>query len=306
MAVKISGVITPNMVPLDSSGQIDEAEFRRYIDWLVDRGVHGLYPNGSTGEFTRFTAEERRRTIQICCDQIAGRIPVLAGAAEANVRETVAACEAYKEYGATAVAVVSPFYYKLSQESIYAYFREIALHSPIDVTLYNIPMFSNPIDVNTIRRLAELPRVIGIKDSSGDIAFMLRMMAAIKPIRPEFIFLTGWDAALVPMVLMGCDGGIHASSGVVPEVTRRIYELTRDRQIDEARRLQLRLIQLFDTMIYGADFPEGFRVAVELRGFSFGKGRQPTGGAKPLDRQKLKHDMDALLAEVGALEAVAQ
>src|ERR1051325_7849876 len=140
MGNRISGIITPNMVPLDPRGQIAEEEVRRYIDWLIERGGHGLYPNGSTRELTRFTGEGRRRIVQICCDHVRGRVPVLAGAAEANVKETVAACEKYKEFGATAVAVVSPFYYKLSQESIYAYFREIALHSPIDVTLYNIPI----------------------------------------------------------------------------------------------------------------------------------------------------------------------
>jgi hypothetical protein len=83
--------------------------------------------------------------------------------------------------GARAVAIVSPFYYKLCPESVYAYFREIALSSPIDVTLYNIPMFASPIDLPTIRRLAEFPRVIGIKDSSGDLAFMMRMIAAVRP-----------------------------------------------------------------------------------------------------------------------------
>ena len=87
-------------------GEIDEAELRRYIDWLIDHGVHGLYPNGSTGEFVRFTAEERRRIIEIVCSQAAGRVPVLAGAAEANVRETLAACEAYAGFGAMAVAIV--------------------------------------------------------------------------------------------------------------------------------------------------------------------------------------------------------
>src|SRR5687768_14138621 len=153
------GIFTPNLVPLDHRGEIHEAELRRYIDWLIDRGVHGLYPNGSTGEFTRFTAEERRRIVEIVCDQARRRVPVLAGAAEANVRETLAACEAYYACGARAVAIVSPFYYKLSPESVYAYFREIAVNSPIDVTLYNIPMFASPIDVPTIRRLAEFPRV---------------------------------------------------------------------------------------------------------------------------------------------------
>ena len=141
---KLQGIFTPNIVPLDSRGNINEPELRRYVDWLIDRGVHGLYPNGSTGEFTRFTVEERRRIIQIVCDQCGDRVPVLAGAAEANVKETIAACELYHSYGARAVAIVSPFYYKLSPESVYAYFKEIALHSPIDVTLYNIPMFASP------------------------------------------------------------------------------------------------------------------------------------------------------------------
>ena len=84
MASKITGILTPHMVPLDANGQINEAELRRYVDWLIAHGVHGLYPNGSTGEFIRFTPQERRRIVQIVCEQAAGRVPVLAGAAEAN------------------------------------------------------------------------------------------------------------------------------------------------------------------------------------------------------------------------------
>jgi 4-hydroxy-tetrahydrodipicolinate synthase len=299
------GIFTPNLVPLDHRGEINEAELRRYVDWLIEHGVHGLYPNGSTGEFTRFTVEERRRIIQIVCDQTRGRVPVLAGAAEANVRETIAACEAYHEYGARAVAIVSPFYYKLSPESVYAYFREIALASPIDVTLYNIPMFASPIDVPTIRRLAEFPRVIGIKDSSGDITFMMRMMSAVQPIRPDFVFLTGWEAALVPMLLMGCQGGTNATSGIVPEVTRKLYDLVQERRIDEARTLQLRLLELFDAMVYSADFPEGFRAAVELRGFDFGRGRQPLSETQQIDRDALQRVLQCILHDFGFVERPA-
>ena len=158
MSQPLEGIYTPHMVPLDDTGRINEPELRRYVDWLISRGVHGLYPNGSTGEFVRFTPEERREIIRIVCHQAGGRVPVLAGAAEANVRETLLACEAYAGFGARAVAIVSPFYYRLGPESVYAYFREIARHSPIDVTLYNIPMFASPIDVPTIRRLAEFER----------------------------------------------------------------------------------------------------------------------------------------------------
>jgi len=303
MSQKLQGVFTPNLVPLDARGNINEDEYRRYIDWLIERGVHGLYPNGSTGEFTRFTVEERRRIVKIACEQCDGRVPVLAGAAEANVKETIAACEIYHGYGARAVAIVSPYYYKLSPESVYAYFREIARHSPIDVTLYNIPMFASPIDIPTIRRLAEFERIVGIKDSSGDVTFMCRMISAVRPNRPDFSFLTGWEAAMVPMLVVGADGGTHATSGIVPELTRRIFELTTSGAIDEAVALQLRLIELFDVMLTSADFPEGFRAAVELRGFDFGRSRQPLSDAQSVDRLALQRVLQCIMADFGVVDA---
>ncbi|MEI8227074.1 MAG: dihydrodipicolinate synthase family protein [Planctomycetota bacterium] len=296
-AAAISGILTPHMVPLDARGEINEEELARYVDWLIVHGVHGLYPNGSTGEFTRFSVEERRRIVQIVCAAARGRVPVVAGAAEGNVRETIRACEHCLEAGARAVAVVSPFYYKLSPESVYAYFREIGRHSPIDVTLYNIPMLASPIDVPTVQRLAaEFPRIVGIKDSSGDISHMGRLIAAVRPIRPDFSFLTGWDAALVPMLLAGCDGGTHATSGVVPELTRSIYDAVAAGQMEEAFTLQRTLTEIFDPLIQGADFPEGFRLGVELRGFKMGASRQPATEGQLADRRKLAERLRTLLA----------
>ncbi len=297
---RLRGIFTPNIVPLDSRGEINETETRRYVDWLIERGVHGLYPNGSTGEFTRFTAEERRRIIEIITDQAAGRVPVLAGAAEANTRETIKACEHYHELGARAVAIVAPFYYKLSPAGVYAYFKEIADASPIDITLYNIPMFASPIDVPTVQRLAEeCPRIVAIKDSSGDLPHMMRMITAVRPLRPDFSFLTGWDAALMPMLLIGCDGGTNATSGVVPEITRKLYDLTLASQLDEARDLQYRLLKLFDAMIFTAEFPEGFRAALRLRGMDTGIGRQPQSDVQQMEIRKLSDQLQCLLAEEG-------
>ena len=297
---RLAGLFVPNIVPLDGYGEIHEAELRRYVDWLIDRGVHGLYPNGSTGEFTRFTAEERVRIIEIIADQTAGRVPILAGAAEANTRETIRACERYHELGCRAVAIVAPFYYKLSPSGVYAYFKEIADNTPIDVTLYNIPLFASPIDVPTVQRLAdECPRVVAIKDSSGDLPHMMRMIAAVRPQRPEFSFLTGWDAALMPMLLVGCDGGTNATSGVVPEITRKLYDLTLAGRLDEARDLQYRLLTLFDAMILNCEFPEGFRAALRLRGFTTGKGRQPQSPNQQLQLDKLSDQLQCLLAQEG-------
>jgi 4-hydroxy-tetrahydrodipicolinate synthase len=284
-------------VPLDERGRIDEPELRRFVSWLIERGVHGLYPNGSTGEFTRFTSEERRRVVEVVADQTAGRVPILAGAAEPNVKETLTACETYAGLGARAVAIVAPFYYKLTPESVYAYFAEIARHSPIDLTLYNVPMFASPIDVATVRRLAEFPRVIGIKDSSGDLAFMMRMIAAVRPLRPDFSFLTGWEAVLIPMLMIGCDGGTHASSNAVPEVTRRMYDLARAGNYEEAMKWQYRILELFDAMLYPFEFPDGFRAAAELRGFRFGRGRQPQTSSQLSNRTALTSVLHCILAD---------
>jgi 4-hydroxy-tetrahydrodipicolinate synthase len=299
-SARLAGIFTPNIVPLDERGDIHEAELRRYVDWLIDHGVHGLYPNGSTGEFTRFTAEERRRIIEIIADQTRGRVPILAGAAEANVKETVKACEYYHSLGCRAVAIVSPFYYKLTPAGVYAYFKEIADNSPVDVTLYNIPLFASPIDVPTVVRLAdECERVIAIKDSSGDLPHMMRMIAAVRPNRPNFSFLTGWDAALMPMLLVGCDGGTNATSGVVPEIMKKLYELTIARRLDAALDLQYRVLKLFDAMLYSAEFPEGFRAALRLRGIHTGVGRQPQSDVQQMELGKLSDQLQCLLAAEG-------
>ncbi|MBR9803031.1 MAG: dihydrodipicolinate synthase family protein [Rubinisphaera brasiliensis] len=300
MQTRLKGIFTPNLVPLNAQGEINEGELRRYVDWLIEKGVHGLYPNGSTGEFTRFTADERRRILGIIADQTRGRVPILAGAAEANVRETIKACEHYHELGVRAVAIVAPFYYKLSPAAVYAYFKEIGDNSPVDVTLYNIPMFASPIDVPTVQRLSEeCERIVAIKDSSGDLPHMIRMIQAVRPNRPEFSFLTGWDAALMPMLLVGCDGGTNATSGVVPELTRQLYDLTQSLQIDKARQLQYDLVKLFDLLIYSAEFPEGFRTAVDLRGFQMGRGRQPLSDEQRTDLVSLSRELQCLLASHG-------
>lgn len=295
----MKGIYTPNITPVDAKGRVDEEQLCAYVDWLIDRGVHGLYPNGSTGEFTRFTAPERRRIIQVLTQHVGKRVPILAGAAEANVRETIDACDAYGEFGVRAVAIVAPFYYRLGQEAVFQYFKEIADNVSVDVTLYNIPLFATPIEVATVRRLAlECPRVVGIKDSSGDIPQMMRMIAAVRPQRPEFVFLTGWDAALAPMLLVGCDGGTNATSGVVPELTRAIYEASSRGQWDRAMQLQYRLLTLFDAMISQPEFPEGFRRGVLARGWDLGRSRQPLSAEQIATARKTQEQLAQMLGEL--------
>ena len=163
---KLRGILPPMITPVDTAGRFDAGAMRGYVDWLIDRGVDGLFPNGSTGEFTRFAPSVRCRIAEVVVEAAAGRVPVVAGIGDVDVETTVETCGRYRDVGVTAAVIVSPFYFQLSQPGVVAYFRAVAEASPLDLFLYNIPVFATPIEVDTVVELATTQdRIVGIKDS---------------------------------------------------------------------------------------------------------------------------------------------
>jgi dihydrodipicolinate synthase/N-acetylneuraminate lyase len=302
----IRGIYTPNLVPFLEDGRINEPELRRLVNWLIEKGVSGLYPNGSTGEFIRLSFEERKRVIQIVAEETRGRVPILAGAAESNLTLILDACRSYADWGCRAVSVTGPYYYKVSQESIEHFFRELARRSPIDIVLYNIPQFSNEISVPVLTRLAlDCPRIVGVKDSSRDFPRFLNTLHAIKPQRPDFSCLIGCEEILFPTLLMGGDGGTIATSGVVPEVVMKLYGEFLRGSHEEAKRIQFMLLDLINAMLYGTNFPEGFRAGMSLRGFNLGTTRQLLSPREKSDLEDIRAKIACLLADCGFSEAAS-
>ena len=302
----IRGIYTPNLVPFLDDGSINEDELRRLTNWLIGKGVTGLYPNGSTGEFIRLSFEERKRVIQIVAEETRGRVPILAGAAESNLTLILEACRFYAELGCMAVSVTGPYYYKVSQESIEHFFRELAKSSPVDIVLYNIPQFSNEIGLPVLTRLAlDCPRIVGVKDSSRDFPRFLNTLHAIKPQRPDFSCLIGCEEILFPSLLMGGDGGTIATSGVVPEVVMKLYNEFLNGNLDEAKRIQFKLLDLINAMLYGTNFPEGFRAGMSLRGFNLGTTRQLLSPQEKSDLEDIRSKIACILAECGFSEAAS-
>ncbi len=299
--MRFEGIFAPLVVPLTEGGAIDQTALRRLVDWLIDRGVHGLFANGSTGEFVRFGGEERRRIVHIVCDQAAGRVPVIAGASEANVGEIVSAAADYAAMGACAVALTPPYYYRVGQETIRAYFEEIARRVAIDVVLYNIPAFASSMEADTVVALARQPRIVAIKDSSGDLPLLMEMIARIRPSRADFRFLCGSDATLAPALLMGADGGVNSTANVAPELLRRLYDAARGDDVAEARRQQAMLRHLL-ALLSSLEFPENFRAGAEARGLSVGAGRQPLSSAQQAQRGELVAAVRALLPQLGIVQ----
>ncbi len=305
--MKIRGIFTPNIVPFGRDGGINEHELRRLTSWLIDKGIHGLYPNGSTGEFIRLSFEERQRVVRIMANENRGRVPILAGAAEANVDLVLKACHAYADLGCAVVSLTGPYYYKVSQESIEHYFREIAAKSPIDILLYNIPQFSNEISLPVVERLAlDCPRIIGIKDSSRDFPRFVTLLARIKPQRPDFVIFTGTEEILFPSLMMGGDGGTIASSSVIPEVILKLYADHQAGNYAECRRVQLKIQELIGAMFAAGNFPEGFRAAVALRGFDPGPARFPLSPHEAAQLEEAKGKLACILGDCGYAEAAKE
>ncbi len=304
--VMIKGIFTPNLVPFAEDGRINEPELRRLVNWLIEKGVSGLYPNGSTGEFIRLSFEERKRVIRLVTEETRGRVPILAGAAETNLMMILEACKAYADWGCTAVSVTGPYYYKVSQESIEHFFRELAKRSPIDIVLYNIPQFANEISVPVLKRLAlDCPRIVGVKDSSRDMPRFLNTLHEIKPQRPEFSCLIGCEEILFPALLMGGDGGTIATSGIVPEVVMKLYQEFLNKNWEEARRIQLKLLDLINAMLFGTNFPEGFRAGMSLRGFNLGTTRQLLSPGEKSDLEDIRSQIACILTDCGFSEAAS-
>lgn len=302
----LSGIFVPNIVPYDASGRIAEDELRRIIRWLAGKGVTGFYPNGSMGEFIRLSYEERKRVLKIVVEEAGGK-PILAGAAEPNVDLVLEMCRYCADLGCRAVSITGPYYYKLTQESIEQYFREIAAKSPIDIIVYNIPVFANEISIPVLKRLAlDCPRIIGTKDTSKDMCRFQMTLHEIKSQRPDFSVLIGWEELLCTAMFMGADGGTLSSAGVVPEVVMKIYNEARSGNWDEAKRVQYKLIDLFALMVGAPNFPEGFRAGYELRGFHAGHARFPLSAGEEVVIETMRGRLACLLADAGFAEAAGE
>jgi len=302
----INGIFVPNIVPYDAKGRIDEDELRHIIRWVGDKGVTGFYPNGSMGEFIRLSYEERRTVVRIVSEEANGR-PILAGAAEANIDLVLEMCNYCADLGCRAVSITGPYYYKLTQESIEAYFRELAAKSPIDIVVYNIPVFANEISLPVLERLAmDCPRIVGTKDTSKDMGRFQQTLHTIKRQRPDFSVLIGWEELLCTGLFMGADGGTLSSAGVVPEVVMSLYHAARAGNWEKAKQIQFELLDLFSLMVGAPNFPEGFRTGYELRGFKAGNARFPLSPAEQGLIAEMRSKLACVLAGCGFSEAAGE
>ena len=253
----------PALVTPFKDGAVDEQAFRALIDWQITSGSHGLVPVGTTGESPTLSHDEHRRVIDICIDEARGRVPVIAGAGSNNTIEAVALAMHAERAGADAVLVVTPYYNKPTQEGLYQHFRAVNDAIGIPIIIYNIPPRSVvDMSVDTMKRLSELPNIVGVKDATGDVGRLSRQRHAIGP---DFIQLSGEDMTALAAMAAGGHGCISVTANVAPELCTELMESVFRGDWDNALKIQDRLTPLHSA-IFAEPGVNGTKYALSLLG----------------------------------------
>ena len=206
----------PALVTPFRDGRLDEAAFRTFVDWQIESGSTALVPCGTTGESATMSIEEHDHVVAVCVDQAAGRVPVIAGCGSNDTRVALDHMHHAEERGANAALVVLPYYNRPSQEGLLAHFSYLTSHSPMPILIYNVPSRTvTDIAVETMGQLAQSPRIVGVKDATGNVA---RVSAQRLACGPDFCQLSGNDDTALGFMAMGGAGCISVTANVAPKL----------------------------------------------------------------------------------------
>ena len=244
---KMLGVNTPISAPMTEDQKIDYASLESLCEFLIEKGVHGLYPNGSTGEMGYLTTDERKRVLEVCVKKAAGRVNVFSMVGAMTTAETIDLAQHAEAAGAQGVGVVTPYYFKLDADELSEHFVRVAksVSSAFPIYLYGIPQLAvNDITPALAQRIAErAENVVGIKYSYPD---MPRLMKFMNINGDRFSVLAGPDDLFFPVLAAGGDGTISGNSNVIPEHFVAIFDAFKAGDFDLARKLQKKTNLLID------------------------------------------------------------
>lgn len=283
---RLKGVITPIVSVFDQNENIDERGFRSVITHLLDHGVNGLFTAGGQGEGYSLTADEKTRLLDLCLEEVNGRVPVMAGTGAITTRASIELTRNATSAGADAAVLITPYYISPTQDEMFEHYRTVLEATNIPIFIYNNPWRTHiNIAPETVARLCEVsPHMCGIKDSSGDLA----RTTAYKHMCPEgFKVFIGRDQLICAGLLSGLDGTVAATSNAAIDLVVGIYREFAAGNIKKAWEFQHRLTPLREFFSQGT-FPVVVKEAMVLQGLPSGPCRQPVSPLSAEKRSKLK------------------
>jgi 4-hydroxy-tetrahydrodipicolinate synthase len=281
------GSIVALITPFRNGG-IDEAALQSLVEWHIEQGTHGLVPVGTTGESPTLSHAEHERVVELVIEAAAGRVPVIAGTGSNATVEAISLSKHAKRAGADAVLVVTPYYNKPTQDGLFAHFKAIHDAADLPLIIYNIPGRSAvDMSVETMAGLARLPKVVGVKDATCDLARPLLTRLACGE---GFCQLSGEDITAVAFLAQGGDGCISVTANVAPRQCAQMHEAWQRGDAREALTIHLRLTPLHRALFLETS-PAPVKYAVSRLGRCEPEVRLPLVAPKEATREKVEAAM---------------
>jgi 4-hydroxy-tetrahydrodipicolinate synthase len=294
------GVMPALVTPFTKDGDILEEGFKQVIDFTIGKGVTGVVPAGTTGEFSYLRTEERKKLLKLAVEYVDGRVPIIAGTGQNSTRATVSLTQYAADIGCDAALIISPYYLRPADKGYYDHYAEVARKADLPIILYNIPQCTlGVLNSNVVEDLAELDNVVGIKDSGGNIGHTVELIQKLKGIIPVLI---GHDECFLSAIAAGASAAIMASANIIPHIWLKIIEHVKAGDHEKAAQLQQEAQTLARIVTRNGGGPP-VKAALKMIGIKAGRSRIPldTGGTLTLE---LKEEIRLELEKLGVIESL--
>ena len=290
MASAFEGVFPAMVTPMTADEEVDGSTLAEVVNYLIDAGVGGLVPLGSTGEYYALSAAEREAVLQGTLEAAAGRVPVLAGTNAGATREVVDYCQQAEQLGAAGVLLAAPYYSLPTADELFEHFRVVSESITIPIMLYNYPGRTG-VDMtpDLVGRLAELDQVQYVKESTGDVT---RVSEIIRTCGEKITVFCGCDTLALESFLLGAVGWVGGVVNVLPKEHVELFELAvRKQDFNAARKLYYQLLPTLSLMEGGGKYTQFVKAGCELTGHPVGPPRRPL---RPPDAEELARLRESL------------
>jgi 4-hydroxy-tetrahydrodipicolinate synthase len=286
-----AGCGTALVTPFRRDFSLDERALHRLVRRQVDAGIDFLVPCGTTGENPTLSKREHLRVVEITLEEAAGRIPVLAGAGGYNTAEVIALAKELESMRVDGILSVTPYYNKPTPEGLYQHYQAIASAISLPLIVYSVPRrTATNVDTATLKRLAEIDNVVGIKEASGDIT---QVASIVGHLPEDFVVLSGDDALALPIIALGGKGVISVVSNEIPAEMTQLVRNCLEHNFEQARRLQRRFLPLMEVNFIESS-PIPVKAAMAAMGLLEPVWRLPLCAPRPENEEKIRAVLECL------------
>lgn len=281
------GIIPPIVTPFHPDGSVNYEILRKVTSYLIESGVHGIFPMGTSGEFYAVSNEDYRKLLLTVKDEIAGRVPLYAGANHITARGVIRLIRICEEVGVDAVSVLTPMFVSQTQDELYTYYKTIAESTKLPIILYNNkPKTNVTIAPPTVAKLAEIDNIIGVKDSTGDMTNTLEYIRLTRDMK-NFHVLVGRDTLIYSGLCSGAVGSIASCANIAPRLAVDIYEKFAAGDYKGSLEAQFRFAPIRLACNLGS-FPAVLKEGLKIKGLDVGKCAEPIQELSPSEKETLR------------------